>query len=138
MNNIPIPDDVIESLKETTGVRSPGTAGIREIVHLVNHIEKKTGVRFIRMEMGVPGLPAPSIGIEAEIDALRKGVASVYPEIAGLGILKKEVSRFIKLFMNVDISPAGCIPTVGSMMGSMICFLVANRNDRNKEGSLFH
>lgn len=137
MNNIPIPDDIIESLKETTGVRSPGTAGIREIVHLVNHIEKQTGVRFIRMEMGVPGLPAPSIGIEAEIDALRKGVASVYPEIAGLGILKKEVSRFIKLFMNVDISPAGCIPTVGSMMGSMICFLVANRNDRNKEGSLF-
>jgi len=137
MNNIPIPDDIIESLKETTGVTYPGTASIREIVHLVNRIEYKTGIRFVRMEMGVPGLPAPSIGIEAEIEALHKGVASVYPEIDGLGILKKEVSRFIKLFMNVDINPAGCIPTVGSMMGSMICFLVANRNDRNKEGSLF-
>jgi len=137
MNNIPIPDDIIESLKETTGVKSPGTASIRDIVYLVNRIEYKTGVEFIRMEMGVPGLPAPSIGIEAEIEALHKGVASLYPEIAGLGILKNEVSRFIKLFLNIDISPAGCIPTVGSMMGSMICFLVANRNDRNKEGSLF-
>jgi aspartate/methionine/tyrosine aminotransferase len=137
MNNIPISDDLIESLKETTGVTSPGTASIREIVHLVNRIEYSTGIKFVRMEMGVPGLPAPSIGTEAEIEALHKGVASLYPEITGLGILKKEISRFIKLFMNVDISPSGCIPTVGSMMGSMICFLVANRNDRNKEGSLF-
>jgi aspartate/methionine/tyrosine aminotransferase len=137
MNNIPISDDLIESIKKTTGITSPGTASIREIVHLVNRIEYSTGIKFIRMEMGVPGLPAPSIGTEAEIEALQNGVASLYPEITGLGILKKEVSRFIKLFMNVDVNPAGCVPTVGSMMGSMICFLVANRNDRNKEGSLF-
>jgi aspartate/methionine/tyrosine aminotransferase len=137
MNNIPISENVIESLKEATGVTSPGSASIREIVHLVNRIEKQTGIKFVRMEMGVPGLPAPSIGTEAEIEALQKGVASLYPDISGLPILKKEASRFIKLFMNVDVSPAGCIPTVGSMMGSMICFLVANRNDRSKEGSLF-
>jgi len=137
MNNIPISDDVIESIKDATGIISPGTASIREIASLVNRIEYKTGVKFIRMEMGVPGLPAPAIGIDAEIEALKNGVASLYPEIAGLGILKKEVSRFIKLFLDVDISPPGCIPTVGSMMGSMICFLVANRNDKTKEGSLF-
>jgi aspartate/methionine/tyrosine aminotransferase len=137
MNNIPISENIIESLKISTGVTSPGTASIREIVHLVNRIEQKTGITFVRMEMGVPGLPAPSIGIEAEIEALHKGVASLYPEIAGLRILKNEASRFIKLFLNVDVSPAGCVPTVGSMMGSMICFLVANRNDRTKEGSLF-
>src|SRR4030042_3398579 len=137
MNNIPIPDNLIESLKEATGIISPGTASIREIVYLVNRIEHKTGVKFVRMEMGVPGIPAPVIGTEAEIEALHKGVASLYPEIAGLRSLKEEASRFIKLFLNVDISQAGCIPTVGSMMGSMICFLVANRNDRTKEGSLF-
>ncbi len=137
MSNIPIPDEVIEALKEATGIKSPGTASIREIVSLVNRIEQKTGIPFVRMEMGVPGIPAPAIGTEAEIEALHNGVASLYPEIAGLRILKNEASRFIKLFMNVDISPAGCIPTVGSMMGSMICFLVANRNDRTKEGSLF-
>jgi aspartate/methionine/tyrosine aminotransferase len=137
MNSIPISENIIESFKEATGVSSPGTASIREIVHLVNIIEQNTGVKFVRMEMGVPGLPAPSIGVEAEIEALRKGVSSLYPDISGLPVLKKEASRFIKLFLNIDVSPAGCIPTVGSMMGSMICFLVANRNDRNKEGSLF-
>ncbi len=87
--------------------------------------------------MGVPGLPAPSIGIEAEIAALKSGVASLYPDISGLRPLKKETSRFIKLFLDVNIDPQGCIPTVGSMMGAMVSFLVANRNDKTKEGTLF-
>ena len=137
MDNIPISEDIIESLKKATGILSPGTASIREIVALVNRIEKETGIRFVRMEMGVPGLPAPEIGINAEIEALKSGVGSLYPDITGLRSLKEEASRFIKLFLDIDISPGGCIPTVGSMMGSMICFLVANRNDRTKEGSLF-
>jgi len=137
MENIPISESIIKSVKEDTGITDPGTASIREIVALVNRIEYLTGIPFVRMEMGVPGLPAPSIGIEAEIEALHNGVASIYPEISGLKILKEEASRFIKLFLNINISPKGCVPTVGSMMGSMICFLVANRNDRTKEGSLF-
>jgi aspartate/methionine/tyrosine aminotransferase len=51
--------------------------------------------------------------------------------------LKEETSRFIKLFLDIDINPQGCIPTVGSMMGSLVSFLVANRNDKTKEGTLF-
>jgi aspartate/methionine/tyrosine aminotransferase len=137
MDNIPISEDIIESVKEATGILSPGTASIREIVSLVNMIERETGIQFVRMEMGVPGLPAPEIGTNAEIEALKSGVGSLYPDIAGLRPLKEEASRFIKLFLDINISPEGCIPTVGSMMGSLICFLVANRNDRTKEGSLF-
>ena len=87
--------------------------------------------------MGVPGLPANQIGIDAEIAALKRGVASVYPDISGIEPLKNETSRFIKLFLDIDIKPQGCIPTVGSMMAAMVSFLVANRNDRTKEGSLF-
>ena len=137
MNNIPLPKELIKSCMAETGLESVRLASIREIVHLVNRVEQNTGVKFIRMEMGVPGLPTPKFGIDGEMEALKKGVSAIYPEITGLGILKEEASRFIRLFLNVDISPAGCIPTVGSMMGSMTCFLVANRNDRTKEGTLF-
>jgi aspartate/methionine/tyrosine aminotransferase len=137
MNQIPIPIEIIKSLTGSIGIPSPGTSSIREIVHLVNVIEENTGVKFVRMEMGVPGLAAPEIGIEAEISALRNGVASSYPDISGIKPLKDETSRFIKLFLDVDIDPQGCIPTVGSMMGAMVSFLVANRNDRTKEGTLF-
>jgi aspartate/methionine/tyrosine aminotransferase len=137
MTEIPISPEIIETLAKSIGSPSPGSSSIREIVHLVNKIEEHTGISFIRMEMGVPGIPAPAIGIEAEIAALNSGVASVYPDITGIRSLKKESSRFIKLFLDIDIQPQGCIPTVGSMMGAMVSFLVANRNDKTKEGTLF-
>lgn len=137
MNKIPISDELINDLIKKSGLPGLESASIREITHLVNLIEKATGMNFVRMEMGVPGLPAPEIGIEAEIDALKKGAASLYPDISGIPSLKKETSRFIKLFLNLDINQEGCIPTVGSMMGGMVSFLVANRNDRTKEGTLF-
>lgn len=138
MGNIPLDNQTVSRIIREDGIQSFSKASIREIAHLVDSLEKETGVRYIRMEMGVPGLPAAQAGIDAEIEALKKGIApAIYPDIEGLPDLKKEASRFIKLFLDLDISPKGCIPTVGSMMGSMAAFLVANRNDRNKEGSLF-
>lgn len=137
MSNIPISPELIKDLVKAAGIQSLHKASIREVVHLVNLIEERTGEKFVRMEMGVPGLPASSIGIDAEIEALKSGVASIYPDISGIPSLKLEASRFIKLFLNVDISPEGCIPTVGSMMGAMVSFLVANRNDKTKEGTMF-
>lgn len=137
MNSLPISSELISDIAHEYGIPDTGSASIREIAYLVNLIEAKTGIKFIRMEMGVPGLNTPSVGIEAEIAALKKGVAAIYPDISGIPELKEETSRFIKLFLNVNIKPEGCIPTVGSMMGGMVSFLVANRNDRTKEGTLF-
>jgi aspartate/methionine/tyrosine aminotransferase len=133
-----LPDPVmVRKLIGDSGILSFSRASIREVAKLVSQIEDATGTKFIRMEMGEPGLSCSNIAVEAEIEALRKGVASVYPNIEGIKPLKHETSRFVKLFLDLDISPQGCIPTVGSMMGAMAAFLVANRNDRTKEGSLF-
>jgi len=137
MRNTPVDFNIVRDLIAVSGLDNLATASIREIVKLVHQIEIATGIKYIKMEMGVPGLPESSIGIEAEISALRRGVASVYPNIEGERMLKDETSRFIKLFLDLDILPQGCIPTVGSMMGSMIGFLVANRNDKLREGTLF-
>lgn len=72
--------------------------------------------------MGVPGLPPSAVGVKAEIEALQKGIASLYPDINGLPALKEEASRFIKAFINVDLQPEGCVPVTGSMQGSL-CFV---------------
>jgi aspartate/methionine/tyrosine aminotransferase len=137
MGNTPFDRKTVSSVIAESGINSFANASIREIARLVNLLEKATGEKYIRMEMGVPGLAAAKAGINAEIEALKSGVASLYPDIEGIPSLKEEASRFIKLFLNLDINQKGCIPTVGSMMGSMAAFLVANRNDRTKEGSLF-
>jgi aspartate/methionine/tyrosine aminotransferase len=137
MGSIPISSALIKNAAETIGIKSPSKASIREIVHLVDVVEKETGINFIKLDMGVPGLPSPRFAIEAEIDALNRGVAAVYPDINGITELKNEASRFIRLFLDVEVAPLGCIPTVGSLMGSMVSFLVANRNDKSREGTLF-
>jgi len=137
MRNTPIDPSVVKRKIEESGLSSLDSASIREIVKLVSQIEKESGEKFIRMEMGVPGLPSPMAGIEAEKKALDDGVTALYPNIEGLPRLKEETSRFIKLFLDIDVDPKGCVPTVGSLMGGMVSFLVVNRNDSSKEGTLF-
>ncbi|NOY37899.1 MAG: pyridoxal phosphate-dependent aminotransferase [Chlorobi bacterium] len=137
MRQTPVKAGIVEEVLRQNDLARPGAGAIREIVRIVNQIEARTNVRFVRMEMGVPGLPAAPPGIQAEIEALQRGVASKYPMIEGVQELKEEIARFAHLFMNIETNPKGCLPTVGSMMGSMASFMVANRTDRNKEGTLF-
>jgi len=133
----PIDFHIVNSKINELGICDLGQAKIREIVKVVNEIESATGDKFIRMEMGVPGLEPAGVGTEAEIRALENGVASQYANMEGIPELKQEISRFCKLFLDLDVSPTSCVPTVGSMQGSIAAFLVANRNDRHREGTLF-
>jgi aspartate/methionine/tyrosine aminotransferase len=137
MKDTPINYEVVKRKIAESKITNIGTATIREIKKLINEIECETGEKYIRMEMGVPGLPPAQIGIEAEIAALRKGVAAIYPEIDGLPELKTEMARFIKLFLDVDLLPENCIPTVGSMQGGYAAFLTVNRMHKEKDTTLF-
>ena len=137
MNNTPINYEVVKRKIEESELPNIGKASIREIKKLIDGIEQETGKKYIRMEMGIPGLPAAQVGIEAEIAALKKGVASIYPDIQGIPELKKESSRFVKLFLDVDVDPEGCIPTVGSMQGSFAAFITLNRMYKEKDTILF-
>lgn len=132
-----IPKDIIDSTIQELRIPDPGNASIRELVALVNAVEARTHVKYIRMEMGVPGLPPSHIGVEAEIEALRQGVASIYPMVDGAKVLKDEASRFVKSFMDIDIAPRGCIPTVGAMQGTYTAFMAAGNLDRKKDTILF-
>jgi len=119
------------------GFDSVGKASIREIKKLVDEIEKATGEKYIRMEMGVPGLPPNKIGVKAEIEALKAGVAAIYPDIFGIAPLKYEIKRFVKFFLDIDVDEQGCIPTVGSMQGGFASFMTVNRMYKEREGTLF-
>ena len=135
--NTPINGEIVERKIAELGVPEIGNASIREIVQLVSSIEAVTGDRYIRMEMGVPGLPPSKVGVEAEIESLRNNVASAYPRIDGIQPLKDETSRFVKLFMDIDVKPEGCVPTVGSMEGSYAAFLVSGSCRKERDTVLF-
>ena len=137
MRDTPIPYEIVNRKIKESGLKQLVKASIRQMLKLVNEIEEESGEKFIRMEMGIPGLSPPGIATEAEIEALQKGVASKYPDIEGLPVFKKEASRFLKLFLNIEVNPEGCVPTCGSMQGSFAVFITINRTNRNKEGTLF-
>jgi hypothetical protein len=72
MKFYPIDYNTVKSVIDSFNLPDFGSATIREVVAIVNKIEELTHQRYIRMEMGVPGLNPSSIGTEAEIDALKK------------------------------------------------------------------
>ena len=137
MKDTPISFEIVSKKIKESNLENLGSATIREIKKLVDEIEKETGEKYIRMEMGIPGLPAAKVGVEAEIEALKRGVANTYPDIQGIPELKKETSRFVKMFLNIDVDPEGCIPTVGSMQGGFASFIVVNRMYKEKDTTLF-
>ncbi len=137
MNNSPLSREVVDRKIRQLRIPEVGKATIREIVALVNLVEEETGVKYIRMEMGVPGLPPSKIGVEAEIEALKRGVAAIYPMVDGDRALKTEAARFVKNFLNVQVQPSSCVPTVGSMQGTFTAFLTAANTNVKKDTALF-
>ena len=133
----PICSDIVNKKIKENNIPNVGKSTIRIIKKLADDIEAESGEKFIRVEMGIPGLPPSRIGIDAEIEALNNGVAALYPDIHGMPALKHEISRFAKLFLNIDVDEKGCIPTVGSMQGGFATFMTVNRLDPKKRKTLF-
>jgi aspartate/methionine/tyrosine aminotransferase len=134
---VPISSAVVQRAMAALKISDLSQATIREIVALSGRIEEESGVEFIHMEMGVPGLPAAAVGVAAEVEALQKGVASVYPVIDGIPEVKREASRFIKAFVDIDVAQKSCVPVVGSMQGTFTSLLVAGQCDRRRDTILF-
>ncbi|MDR1331634.1 MAG: pyridoxal phosphate-dependent aminotransferase [Tannerella sp.] len=137
MKHTPVDYPTAERAIRDCGLPDFGRATIREMVAISTRLERETGTEFIHMEMGVPGLPPARTGVEAEIEALRSGVAAIYPDINGLGALKDEASRFIRAFVGVDMPPECCIPVTGSMQGTYASFLTCGQCDPARDTILF-
>jgi aspartate/methionine/tyrosine aminotransferase len=112
-------------------------ATIGEVLLVAQYLEKETGIPFIRMDQGSPGLPVNQYGVEAEKAALDRGVGSQYPAAAGVPELKDAASRFVKAFLDIDISPRSCVPTVGSVAGSYGSFIACTQRIPGKNKVLF-
>jgi aspartate/methionine/tyrosine aminotransferase len=134
---VPLDRDAISRIVREQGI-DLRTASIREMTRLVDAIEKQLGLRFIRMEFGIPGLRVHPAAIEAEIQALRElQVAHVYAPFDGVPALKEEAARFVELFMGVKVPPSCCVPTIGAMEGCFASLALAARLRKNRGKVLF-
>lgn len=137
MRPTPINKELIDNTIREHGIQDFAKATIREVKGVAAHAEKESGVEFIKMEMGIPGLPAAQVGVDAQIKSLQDGIAHSYPDIQGLPALKEAASEFVKAFIGVDINPEGCVPVCGSMQGTFASFLTCSQTDKKKDTVLF-
>ncbi|MBO4907038.1 MAG: pyridoxal phosphate-dependent aminotransferase [Bacteroidaceae bacterium] len=133
----PIACEIVDKLIADMGIQDFAKATIREVKQVAAMAEKQSGVEFIKMEMGIPGLPAAQVGVEAQIKALQDGIAHSYPDIQGYPELKHQASRFVKAFIGVDIAAEGCVPVSGSMQGTFASFLTCSQACKTKDTVLF-
>ncbi len=133
----PIDKKLIDNTIEEFGIKDFSKATIREVKAIAALAEQKSGVEFIKMEMGVPGLPPSKVGVDAQINALSKGIARLYPDINGIAELKQEAARFVKMFIDTTVSPESCVPVTGSMQGTFASFLTASQCVEGKGTILF-
>ena len=126
-------DRVVDELKITDLEQ----ATIGQVVLLASRLEELTGIPFIRMDQGVPGLEPCRIGTEAEKQSLDTWIPAIYPAAEGIPELKTEASRFVKAFLDVDISAAACVPVTGSVAGSFGSFIACTQCDPGKNTVLF-
>ncbi len=137
MMETPIKREIVDRLVEELGIKDFAKATIREVKQVAAKAEKSSGVEFIKMEMGIPGLPAVQVGVDAQIKALQDGIAHSYPDIQGAPVLKQEASRFVKAFIGLDVAPECCVPVSGSMQGTFASFLTCSQADKQKDTVLF-
>jgi len=113
--------------------------GIRELKRLVDNLANQYKVDFLHFEFGVPGIPADRLGPEEEIRVLTedKKLPSTYPPFDGIPRLKKATADFVKAFLNIDVEPENCIPTVGAMHGGFIAQAIAGRRFKKAHTILY-
>ena len=92
MKPTPIQKEIVNGLIAELGIQDFAKATIREVKQVAAKAEKASGVEFIKMEMGIPGLPAAKVGVDAQIQALKDGIAHSYPDIQGLPELTLQAS----------------------------------------------
>ena len=130
-------EELVEKAVADLHIADLSKATIGEVLLTAQYLEKATGIAFVRMDQGSPGLPVNRFGVEAEKKALDRGVGSQYPAAAGVPELKTEASRFVKAFMDIEVSPRSCIPTVGSVAGSFGSFIACTQRVPGKDKVLF-
>ncbi len=129
--------ELVESVARELHVADLEKATIGEVLLVASRLEEQTGIPFIRMDQGSPGLSACRLGVEAEKAALDRGVGSQYPAAAGVPELKLQASRFVRAFIDIDISARACIPTTGSVAASFGAFIACSQRRLEQNKVLF-
>jgi len=123
-SKFPLSHEVMDRIIGEQGVDME-RVNIREMAKIAKAAERELGVQFIRMEIGIPGLPLDDLAPQAEAEVFAEGKGNEYAPFEGTDRLRVATSRFVKMFLNLDIPAEHCVATNGAMQGGFVAQAVA-------------
>ncbi len=132
----PLSRDVVDRIIHEQGADME-RINIREMAKIVKAAEGELGVDFIRMEIGIPGLPLNDLAPRAEAEIFAEGKGNEYPPFEGTDRLREAASRFLKMFLNLEIPSPYCVATNGAMQGGFVAQAVAGALHENRRTILY-
>lgn len=114
--------ELVEEICRENHIGELGSASIMDSAKVAAILEKRTGIPFVRMDLGSPCFEPNLVGREAEKAALDAGVGAKYLSTEGLPELKEAAARFVKAFLDIELPVYSFIPTSGSMLGAFASF----------------
>jgi aspartate/methionine/tyrosine aminotransferase len=126
------PRDVVDQALQQAGIDFH-QLDIQELWQQIDDLEKRLGLKYVRMDFGVPGLPPPETAVWTQLQAIAaETVPATYPPAAGTKELKQAASAFLKRFLSLDVDAECCLPTCGATQAAFIAQAVAGRRDSTK------
>ncbi len=113
---VPFNKETIDTIIKKHSIDFNNT-GIHKINQAICEIEQCLNTKYIHLEFGIPGLPLPDVA-KIQFSEEELSLASKYPPLDGLPVLKNAAADFIHKFYGIDINPQLVIPTVGTIQGS--------------------
>lgn len=133
----PVDKSIVDSLIKENRIDIMN-ASIRQVNLLVQVVEQKLGVKYIRMEFGVPGLRADKEAYDYECHLMQnEKVNSDYPPFNGTERFRNAASKFFKAYTNIDIPPNSVVATCGAQQGCFLSLAVSSRANPSKNHVVF-
>lgn len=138
IDNTPIStiEEVISSILIENRI-DPKKVTIREIDMIRRGLTEKLHLEMVGMDMGIPGLPTPSIITRAQRAAITGQACAQYSPFDGLPVLKEATRDFLEAYAGIKVTPKNCIPVVGGMHGCKVNIGIAGKINPEKETLLF-
>ncbi len=113
------------------GIAIPERMDVPAVNIIAQQIAQKTGHAVIPLHMGIPGIPAPQVIKEAQIQAIRQGDDERYC-LEGYPPLMEELARYYRQHVGVNVHGRDVVTVNGGMEAGSFCFEVVGKRDERR------
>jgi aspartate/methionine/tyrosine aminotransferase len=112
--------------------------GIEEYLAIVDDIEHRTGIEFVRLDFGIPGLAPLAPCVAGHTEPLHAGtVPQQYPPAAGIEKLRAACAAFVSRRVGLSVPRSNVFVTCGGTQALHVAQTIAAGLHRERRSAVF-